>query len=987
MRWITPTNLILIGIILVKQRLEIQGNVISYPDPSGMELKGHSRKHVKFRRDVDDLELPPEEYVSKQVSAGKDLLFSGLGLNFKHVGQFESTREKIYLTVVVPIPDIIGILDSLENLDLYQKVASCNLGILPFNNARIMINRICKNHQDTMKSLKKTVNRILTMSYARLDIIQKYIPKLARDRKRKLKPQPGKPTRNRPKRIVDLYATSMASANRADIEKLKKLKPIIENLEDFQVNITEQVEVLTKVTENEFKTVYKNLNVTYNRLNNLTHAVKIGFEEVRDDLNRARTEREIINLVDEISTIHDTLQRTILETFFQLKWYLQDISEGIHELELGQLPALLVPHDQLADILQKTARTLFKTYNDYELITNDPIPYYRQSNVIYVALDYKLVIRIPVYIKEKHQEIMQLYQAISFHVPYSVYDANHPVKDLPRTPSYTKIILTYEYVAVGIKQYVLLHGNQLRECIYFNTILVCESIVLQRQKTDESCLGTIFSDITIEKVAKLCNFNYYYNLNVVPQTFTDDKYILIANVNSSWSLFCLHDTVPRKVGRDTYAVVNRDTLCHCKIVIADRFYIQQRINNCGNTASTDLDITYPINSLVMWNLRDIIDEAHAEFNYFSSQKIIENVTIPYLKVEKLLDTSQIILEPSENMVEFEKIRKSLNSTKLHYLRTSDLLWDEYNKAPGFDLPDLNLPSLNLPKLFGISIGPIVIGVICVIIVCCVCCRQQQNNAVARTISLGMTALAPGLAPTAQGAPTCPPEFRAEHPNTVVENAFIDKSLLLTLTIFTYVIYILGKKCYKKYLAFRVMMPGARKSKQKVHVYVEIITQLARERLHLVAVPASMINITFYKSTTVQLVDSTVTCTQTILHLSYKHGSFKLFDEFTCTLPTLLNVPFSLRKSVNSMLKDKCYLRMLLYDDTFYQLQPLFHPEANSHPKIKKQARKLRKAIQKQKAKGFETDNIVLDIANKVLEQPEEDVVQPESSQNLTEESK
>lgn len=161
-----------------------------------------------------------------------------------------------------------------------------------------------------------------------------------------------------------------------------------------------------------------------------------------------------------------------------------------------------------------------------------------------------------------------------------------------------------------------MHENQLQDCFVFNGTKVCNSVLLQAHKSVSSCVTALFWDPSIETINKLCDVQYFHNMEVPAQVFETESLLLLANIKTEWEFQCKDDTIPRKQIGKRFAIILKNNLCNYKIIVGNDHYIQQKLTGCSDNI-TELQIRYPTNSLVLYNLRQITENIDHGFDYFA----------------------------------------------------------------------------------------------------------------------------------------------------------------------------------------------------------------------------------------------------------------------------------------------------------------------------------------------------------------------------------
>jgi len=299
----------------------------------------------------------------------------------------------------------------------------------------------------------------------------------------------------------------------------------------------------------------------------------------------------MLNYVNNLATETEKLLSELINTF--------------HLLELGQLPPQLVNMQQLDKFLKDLSKQLLVELPDYEIASTVISEYYRPNSVIWGISNSSIMINIPVMITEKRSRPFELYQVQHFHVPTEIKIKSEEEKDSPA--SYTRIETDFEYIAIKHDVYILMTAQKLKECTNLKGTLFCSELLVQTQRTEESCLSALYWKADLGVVTKNCQIMYYHDLKPSPAVYEDKEYVYLVNVEASWRLSCLTDNFPHRYPHGSnYAAISKKSLCGCEIIIGADHYIARTRSGC-DAVSVQLDLRYPVNSIMLYNLRDRVE--------------------------------------------------------------------------------------------------------------------------------------------------------------------------------------------------------------------------------------------------------------------------------------------------------------------------------------------------------------------------------------------
>jgi hypothetical protein len=380
-------------------------------------------------------------------------------------------------------------------------------------------------------------------------------------------------------------------------------------------------------------------------------------------------------------------------------------------------------------------------------------------------------------------------------------------------------------------------------------------------------------------------------------------------------------------------------------MIGHEYFIQQRIYGCKEGDNT-VQVSYPINGLVAWHFQDVIKNITADFDYFSTHAINLNITAPVLQILSELQGEDVLLEPYQGGVNFDKVRHLIQTDTANFRSESDKIWNRVKdvKAPFDFLGGIDLGSWHMPSLwsiFGFS-GTTMVMIGLGVLFCCYCMRQGRANAMASAVT-GLTAVASQVT----GVSTAPvPVATLVNDKTVAFNEFKYRMYLLLAALTGYICYKSFKYIYTRYFAYKVIVPqiAGESGIFRCHLYLEIVNATDKILIYTTSIAANMQHITFCKTTNADILGVTNTIFNTFVNIRWTAGYFKLFRDIKCQFPSIIHVPMHKRWRATRICKGECHARVLILSDVYYSLHPLVNPNIELSKKDKKRKAKLLKQL-------------------------------------------
>ena len=121
--------------------------------------------------------------------------------------------------------------------------------------------------------------------------------------------------------------------------------------------------------------------------------------------------------------------------------------------------------------------------------------------------------------------------------------------------------------------------------------------MLQIHRSRMTCASAIFWDAPAAIIKELCHFVYFHHLKPAASVLDAGDKILLANIETPWSIRCEHRTVPIRHNGHPFAVIDRRSLCGCSITTASH-YVVPKISNCDDK-KLGMEILYPLNAAVL----------------------------------------------------------------------------------------------------------------------------------------------------------------------------------------------------------------------------------------------------------------------------------------------------------------------------------------------------------------------------------------------------
>lgn len=888
-------------------------------------------------------ELTPLTTKQKELAQYDDLLVPNLGVAFKSIRALFPTKDEINFNLHIRLPNLQNLLPLLVDdryANLSDKCQVYQANYTPRQSGpKQLLATVCYCYEAQLTVYTQSMERTRLRAMDKLVTIAEYVPAVTSklDHLRSLLSKGGRRFRNkrhvnpsnvtnqtkhRPKRFLDLIFaaanTAMNIYRTVNLEnKLATMRRDIENIqatlqvqENFMLDLSKNLQALASATAKAVSDLQNQIDHTNARVDQALLAIKANFDMIVGQIAAFHDAMNVLQFAYSLQTHINTLFHSLNDLTSLTLDELSRVVDGFHTLHRGRLPHEFVKIDVFQGILNTLNEDLAHRHPGYELLSTNAIDYYELDSIIWIIKDYDLLLNIPIPIKQKVQEALQLYRVESYHIPYDIAKLNDDPND-PTAHQYTKIELDYRYFAVGTHSYVLLHDNILHNCLFFAGYQLCGDVMIRAHKTSPCCLSMIYYQNDMDDLTKHCNIRYYRGIIPPPLIFEDSHYLLLTNVAQEWRFACRHPFPEPRKGK-SYSLIEKHSLCGCEILIGSSLYVARKVQNCGDS-ELKLSFHYPINSVVVHALESMIGTITTDLNYFKPMIEEPNFPIPPFDVKTTVNQSQVLYANDPEVgVEFHKVIDLIKSSEAVFRSESDMIKQNIESNDHFE-KWFTLDKVELAITFCLGL----IGLAAAIGLCIVAYKQCGLSQWTTAVLASQTV--PGARSILPMAKAMPPDFTPDQEAEIALSELRYRGYLILATIITYLGYKLLKYLYHRFLIYRVIMPGIAgyQSNQRSHFYLEVASPKGVVLLYLITVSASMINIAFHEKLQVTIASLERNWFSTILKVQWKHGVYRLFNDVKCSFPTHIPVPLLKRRDIIQMYKDKCHVRLLIHEGVFY----------------------------------------------------------------------
>ena len=573
---------------------------------------------VKYDDSVPETPLPRlkraadviyhEENNYMEMANGKPHMKPDYGVVFNHQGYLMQNLRRIYLVVAVPLPD--PTLMFPPNLT----VPSCENWYYTLQDGSTkapgdpLVKQVCKD-------VSKTAQRLLRS----MEVQKRALTKLVKGSLPALLPNPIVQTphgeavkignqfwyannsiafkNSRQKRAIPILGVLGAvnaiagtvikginsyinykrnNAMQQAIEKLSQNDEIL--LNQIKV-INNKTTVITRALAKGLRETQARMDVFHNRLDTLQTRLRATLNDMaeahRHLRNVAYSNRIAIKYLSKVN--NDFL----IDTSIYQQYYTMLIREikgflsGVDTLAEGILSSRLISPEKLHDLLHEITNSVVDNTN-FELVFKNIFQYYAEPIISFTNSATDLIIQIPVLIKKKNQEPLQLFsmQTVPFPLDSESYTGQNN--------QFTQIQIDQPYMATNPNSYIPLTEQQLRLCTKIQATYYCENAHLLIDRNEHSCASALFFNASSTEIVKNCDVNYIKSDNLKAHILDAGESLILSNLPKPWTLICYPNLRPVQIQFSTYRIVKREELCECSLS-AGPYYLSQTKEHCENS--------------------------------------------------------------------------------------------------------------------------------------------------------------------------------------------------------------------------------------------------------------------------------------------------------------------------------------------------------------------------------------------------------------------
>ena len=691
-------------------------------------------------------------------------------------------------------------------------------------------------------------------------------------------------------------------------------------------DLSERMVTYANVNNEVIKSLHKNLTTIKSDIHYFNGVIKLvqnNFVSLNESLRLVQVytfNNRIYNMVNAQAL---QIMAKITEYFRTSESIFETTLNGLHQLEMGEMPIAFVGRRELRDALRHISLKIQKDYPDFELLFSNERDIYKQNDISYHIEGQTLIIQVPLYLKRKLSSPMTLYKIDTVFVPFLTDDTS---QDKDR-PSFTKLDFPKPYVAINQDYFIPLSTEDLAQCIKYDHFYVCLQKLLHLHRSTTHCLAAIYWDKDMEEIISTCPFKYYYNIKPEPQILDASDYILISNLPTPWHVFCIDIGYPEKFEGDSYALLTRDTLCQCNID-GTMFSLKSDMLACHDKSKHER-LTHPINSVVAYGLKHVFPHFKENNIKFDTKTVYtSDISMALKSLKNIPEYKDTDILEDPNHIEPQELQRVIDLLAADH----QAYLNEMGKRKWKD--DFKNWFHKENSFFGFIFVGGLCGSIAILLIIGIVCYTGRLKLLLGTLFASI--------PTTEAHEIIPTQC-----HNYLEHLLISACFHIFYALIGLIVFFLLRRLYHKFILFKWYIPvngNSHCKTGKTHLFLELFNSNSKTILYIGSVRASVINFQICSKVKVLNLTYSKTCILGYLNITWSHTNFILNNPLDLTLEagsdvshgSIFTVPSKLllgplqSLKVCRMMQEKVCSRLLLQDQYLYVINPISIINPTSH---------------------------------------------------------
>lgn len=176
------------------------------------------------------------------------------------------------------------------------------------------------------------------------------------------------------------------------------------------------------------------------------------------------------------------------------------------------------------------------------------------------------------------------------------------------------------------QHFIEMNEALLEKCSHIGDLHLCYESFLELDNIHLTCLTALYLNASLSVIKEICEVDYIFDpFRPPPEVIHIGSQLILGGLNQPWRYQCVNDRIPTDLDGAPYAVIDRASLCQCRIT-ANNGHLARRVTNCEGNPQPYLKIHYVMNAIVTETFPNLTtylyeaDEQIKEQNPFSLPK-------------------------------------------------------------------------------------------------------------------------------------------------------------------------------------------------------------------------------------------------------------------------------------------------------------------------------------------------------------------------------
>jgi hypothetical protein len=424
-------------------------------------------------------------------------------------------------------------------------------------------------------------------------------------------------------------------------------------MHEAHMDLRNDLVIALNMVAGTFNKTSANVRILYSLLNDTTLQIEQIFLDIQQSLNALEQRTRGVRLLSVFVSKYLQLWSQQVTQYQNLLQEADELLAALHELKKGYLSPLILNPKQLKHLIKNANQGLAAWDKSYKFLFHSLSQFYLHSQPIFWPSKRGLLIQLIWPIYPSNGRNYQMFKVSSIHVPVNPSGLGRFNQSI--NYDYTKIVIEKPYFAVSDRNIIELTDSDLRACYAINNQYYCYTVFIEIDKSPLTCLSAIYLNSSVSNIVNLCDVDYYMEPFRPPPSVIDvGDYLLISELSLPWRYQCDSQRIPTDIPGSLYAIVRKESLCHCSISSVNGF-IPRRLANCRDNSQPLLHIAHVMNTLAVSSLASSLNMT----NVILTRDLLRapsEIIIPKLDLNERVRNAKLY-DTTEDSIKLKKLAK------------------------------------------------------------------------------------------------------------------------------------------------------------------------------------------------------------------------------------------------------------------------------------------------------------------------------------------